>query len=397
MIIPALALLALLDASLAVAQDAALTFHPAHWVEGDEIEPTWEVSPFQAMEFTSPSEGWLAGERYVLHIQGERLEVAFVDIRQSLKNFGFSSPTIGWAATRGEENGPLLSYRDGIWRRERPAGIDWPYWGVINIMAGRAGEAWATTWFGWEARRRPTDKWSRGLLHHDESGWAPDARPAAGRNPGSLSDACQGPDGKWWFVGGDFSAPSGSAVVLARWDGNTLEPVAGPASDSEVSWLGAVRCLPDGSAWAVGRTRPAKGQPADILVMRYTTRWERIPVPAFFPREPTADALAPVSADEAWFAASCGFALQPECCSRFLHYREGRWETVGVPLMPGGRCTKVAIDQMQFVSPDEGWAIADDLEPYLGIGRIFHYKNGTWRLRNWNWHFWDAPWFNLFG
>ena len=52
---------------------------------------------------------------------------------------------------------------------------------------------------------------------------------------------------------------------------------------------------------------------------------------------------------------------------------------------------------MQFVSPDEGWAVASDMEPGQGGGRIFHYKDGKWRNRNWNWHFWDAPWFNLFG
>ena len=65
--------------------------------------------------------------------------------------------------------------------------------------------------------------------------------------------------------------------------------------------------------------------------------------------------------------------------------------------MPGGRCTSVSIRDMQFVSPDEGWAVANDDTPRLGVGRIFHYKDGKWRNRNWNWHFWDAPWFNLFG
>jgi len=30
-------------------------------------------------------------------------------------------------------------------------------------------------------------------------------------------------------------------------------------------------------------------------------------------------------------------------------------------------------------------------------GLIFHYKDGAWRNRNWNWHFWCQRWFGLLG
>jgi hypothetical protein len=53
---------------------------------------------------------------------------------------------------------------------------------------------------------------------------------------------------------------------------------------------------------------------------------------------------------------------------------------------------------MQFVSPDEGWAIANDVGgPGLGRGLIFHYRDGVWRNRNWNWHFWNEPGFGFCG
>ena len=48
---------------------------------------------------------------------------------------------------------------------------------------------------------------------------------------------------------------------------------------------------------------------------------------------------------------------------------------------------------MQFVSPDEGRAIANEIGAVRGL--IFHCKDGVWRLRNWGWHFWDAPGFGL--
>ena len=390
-------LLLLLRAAPAGAEDSAFTFRPAHWVDGDEIEPTLYVSPFGVLTFPSAREGWLAGERYVLHVQGDRLEVAFVDLGHSVRSFGFSSPTIGWAGSQDEQSGPILSFREGTWRRERPAGIEWPYWGIYRVMAGHDGEAWATAWFTQQppdAASRP--KRERGLLHYAGAGWAIDRQMLVGHDGVVVADACQSPDNSWWVVGTDRAAPSGAALMLARWDGRSLQTVAAPVNADERSALSEVRCLPDGSAWALGSRHRGKDEPAEILVMRFDTRWERVPIPSIFPREPAASALAPVGPREAWVSASCG-ALQPDCCERFLHYRDGSWETVGLPLMPGGRCTKVRIDDMQFVSPDEGWAVATDLEPRLGAGRIFHYKDGQWRLRNWNWHFWDAPWFNLFG
>jgi len=76
-------ILVLLGAALARADESALTFYPAHWVDGDSIEPTSYISPFGVLAFSSPAEGWMAGERYVLHIRGERLEVAFVDLGHS--------------------------------------------------------------------------------------------------------------------------------------------------------------------------------------------------------------------------------------------------------------------------------------------------------------------------
>jgi hypothetical protein len=389
-------MLVLLAAVIARAEESALTFHPAHWVDGDEIEPTFYISSFGVLAFPSPTEGWMAGERYVLHIKGDRLEVAFVDLGRSITSVGFANPDVGWAGSQDEESGAILNYRLGTWRRERPTGIGWPYWGVHRIMAGHTGDAWATTWVRQEPPGPPPwPQARRGLLRYDGSLWAVDEH-LPDHFGTMLADACQAPDGSWWFVGSDTSAESGMAMMLARWDGRRLQTMAGPASETERSTLYLVRCLSDGSAWALGSVRRAVDQPAEILVLRFTTTWERMPVPSFFAREPIPTAIAPVNAREAWVSASCGNS-EAECCERFLHYRDGNWETVSLPLMPGGRCTAVSIRDMQFVSPDEGWAVANDDTPRLGVGRIFHYKDGTWRNRNWNWHFWDAPWFNLFG
>jgi hypothetical protein len=53
---------------------------------------------------------------------------------------------------------------------------------------------------------------------------------------------------------------------------------------------------------------------------------------------------------------------------------------------------------MQFVTPNEGWAIATDFAGTgLSNGLIFHYKDGVWRHRNWSWHLWDMPGFGMLG
>jgi hypothetical protein len=390
------AIIALLVAAMAAAEDDVFTFRPAHWVDGDDIEPTFYVSPFETLAFPSPTEGWIAGERYVLHIQGDRLEVAFVELGQSVRGFGFTNPSRGWAAAQQVERGPILTYRDGVWRRERPATVTWPSWGVYDIIPGRSGDAWAIAWFRTESMRsgRP----ETGLLRFDGAQWRIDDQVLAGQDGVHINDGCQAPDGSWWFVGVDYSALSGMAMFVGRWDGRQLQVVTPARDPRERSNLGHVRCLPDGTAWAMGEMRPRLDKNRDILLLRHTDKWERVTVPALLPGEQQASTFGVASPDDVWISASCGiYDEDAACCERFLRYRAGSWETVSLPLMPGGRCKKVQLSAMQFVSPDEAWAVGMDSEPFLGAGRIFHYKNGTWRLRNWNWHFWDAPWFNLFG
>lgn len=383
--------------SAAASAGDVLTFHPAHWTDGDDLEPTFYISPLRSLAFPSPDEGWIVGERYVLHIRGERLEVAFVTLRESRTGLSFSSPTLGWATGLPASTWTMLRYQSDSWRGESLNGILWPHWGIYKVMAGPAGDAWAFVYSSENAPGPPeSPKAKRAALRYDGHHWTADQVVFAGRVDWHLADGCQSPDGQWWFVGMDDAAPSGRGRLLLRWDGRELHSMGESGSVSERSALYRIRCLPDGTIWASGALRPAKGAPLEILLVRYADRWERIAFPDVLPREASTSSLAPVSADEVWISAACG-TLRAECCERFFHYRDGNWNVVSLPLMPGGRCTGVAVVDAQFVSPDEGWAVATDMEPGKGGGRIFHYKNGVWRLRNWNWHFWDAPWFNLFG
>ena len=77
----------------------------------------------------------------------------------------------------------------------------------------------------------------------------------------------------------------------------------------------------------------------------------------------------------------------------FLHWVDGVWTEVPPPALPTGRADGFLFSDMQFVSPAEGWAIGN--ADGFARGVIFHYQDGVWRLRNWGWHFWDAPGFGL--
>lgn len=390
-------LTALLIVSQSATQDVPL-LRPAHWVDGAEIEPTYHAFSFNALAFTSPDEGWIVGDKYLLHVRGDLLEVAFLDLSDGLRTVSFSNPAVGWIGGKGPPNGqfPLLRHAAGGWRHEQVEGMVWPGWGISRIMAGPAGDAWAIAVVNDDPTHELAWKQSwRMFLRYDGSKWTVDETTLAEHAGVTLGDACQTPDGTWWFVGTDRSAPSSLTAFIARWDGASLIREAVPSSAGERSALSEVRCPADGSVWALGDVRHRENRLREVLLMRHTTDWQRLPVPTDFPGDASATSFAAIDADEVWVSANCG-VFQAQCRERFFHLRGGAWETVELPILPGGRSTRMWIVDTQFVSRTEGWAIASDLKPRSG-GRIFHYRDGQWRNRNWNWHFWNAPGFGLFG
>jgi hypothetical protein len=155
-------------------------------------------------------------------------------------------------------------------------------------------------------------------------------------------------------------------------------------------------CPKDGGVVAVGRAWDQRDDTTSPVLIRFTDQWERISFPDEF-ADATASALAALSNDEIWLAVSCG-GPSDRCRPRFLRWTAGRWDVVEPPTLPGGRSSGYTITDLQLLSRDVGWAIANDYDgPGLVRGLLFHYRDGVWRNRNWNWHFWDQPGFGLFG
>ena len=81
-----------------------------------------------------------------------------------------------------------------------------------------------------------------------------------------------------------------------------------------------------------------------------------------------------------------------------VHVTDGEWTAVPGPNVPHGGAQGYVIQNIDFVSENEAWATAHDGDgPGLFRGLVLHYKDGVWRNRNWNWHFWDERWFGLLG
>src|SRR5262245_45424405 len=74
------AMLALLAAGApAGAKQLSFPSVPAHWSEAPgDLAPTAGDFSFESVSFADGAHGWIAGDRYLLHIDGEHLELEFL-------------------------------------------------------------------------------------------------------------------------------------------------------------------------------------------------------------------------------------------------------------------------------------------------------------------------------
>jgi hypothetical protein len=347
----------------------------------------------------------------MLHIRGDELSIYFVKRTGAwLGSVAFPTPDDGWvggfARARGKRRsfwhapsrGVIWRFRAGRWEPAQLGGIEWD-WLVSEVRPSPAGTIWATG----VVEIAPDDehppaptRLKRILLRSDDGvGWVGEGAMREGDRRWLFNDACFGPSGAGWFVGVDHGGELGHRAVAVRHRNGVWEPAVLPDLPMP-SRLIAVECLPGDGAVATGFTGEFWGGENTPIVLRYDGDWRRVELPFDMGRA-SIGALAAVSASDIWLAVNSR-RTGDQVADRplFLHWREGQWTEIAAPLLPEGRLGGYHFTDMQFVSPDEGWAIASDYEgPGLERGIIFHYRDGVWRNRNWNWHFWDAPGFGL--
>lgn len=390
---------------------------PAHWVERtDTYEPDWGGDfTFYALSFSTATDGWIVGNRLMLQVTDGELAVAFVKpARAWLDTVDFRTPDDGWAGgsslelrrsrslppwDSGPSAGVIWRFRNGRWESVDLSPLSWPDWSLGELRAAPHGEVWATAAInlgGDDGNPRAPRRFRPMLLEFDGAAWRVDESPREGERRWNFHDICFDEAGTGWFVGADFSANDAHRALAVRrvkdsWERSELPSLPGPNCR-----LTYVECLPGERAVAVGHCGSWPDQQSAPVLLRYDGVWHRVDLPEAF-RDATVGAMAAVSDSDVWLALTSADGTLPGRPT-FLHLVDGEWTECAPPLLPENRVDGYSFSGMQFVSPTEGWAIANDYGgPGIVRGLIFHYKDGVWRNRNWNWHFWDQHLFGLFG
>ncbi len=369
---------------------------PAHWVDdGDTLQPRVGDFSFNDLSFVDPDEGWIVGDRFLLHVSGDRVRVVFVnDFRTSLVSVATLGPTAAWAGglrtatDDGGVEGVLWSYGVEGWRPALVPEVPVVDWTVARLRFADANDGAALV-----HGRAPASAERRDvLLHFDGVRWSTAFAAPTGSE---LADVCLTADGGGWAVGRKVSAPR------ARWQGAAWRRDAGIWSEVPVAvrlegeWeVHRVRCLAGGGLAAVGgRVVPtATGPAVEGLLLRFDGAWQRVELPehmrALYP-----DALDVDPDGALWVAA--GRAGRPQIARQTA---AGRWDTTPLRLLPGGRERGFAVGALALTGASDGWAIADDVGgPGVVRGLVLRYRDGAWSNRGWHWDFWRERWFGLFG
>lgn len=373
---------------------------PAHWVQDEsDYAPVGRDFTFYGMHFTSPDEGWIVGGPFFLHIKDGAPSV--VAVKEAFLGVTMTGPAEAWASgvrvTRdGRElrsAGLVWTLRDGKWTESALPAVDERDWLLGSIAFTSLGEGWATGSYFLENTTYPL------LFHFDGSSWARDGSIRSAGRLWTFTEVCVGPDDATWAVGWKRRSPGEPRQLLAatRVGSEWREiPIPVPEETADEAIFASVSCFAGGLVAGGWTGRDFFDLFSRGVLWTYDGTWKVLELPAHL-ADRTPSALFATSSADVWIALSSSWTI-PWVGARFLHYVAGSgWEEIPGPVLPEGRTTGYDVRAMQFTSPSTGWAIANDSDgPGLVRGLVLQYENGVWRSRNWNWHWWDEPWFGPF-
>jgi len=384
-------------ASHAVAAPGEPYAIPAHWLASDEpLKPRVGDFSFDGLSFASADDGVIVGDRFLLRVKGDDLTLTFVnDNHTRLSSVALEGPEDGWA-TGGRSEYPA-DPENVVWRYQRGR------WSSTTLAAKSAHE--------WQiARIRVVPGFDPFLLGFRMSGhqMLPRFARLAATGPQfeslpvddeiwTIVDVCSGmermPLAVGWKQSGPQSARRPLAVGLSDRGWQDLSPSCeGGIGDD---YFNMASCWPGGVIAAGLSAASGAGGTSEPLLMRYDGSWSKIPWPENA-RHKHPIAVSAQSGDDVWIAAACVGPVA-DCSATTFHFQVMKWEEAPLPQLPGDRGKEYVLKAMKFPSTDTGWAIANDVVgAELNRGLIFHYSNGKWTNRNWDWHVWDEPWFGVF-
>jgi hypothetical protein len=387
-------------ASPCAAKQLSFPTVPAYWSEeANDLAPTAGDFSFESLSFADATHGWIVGDRYMLHIDGDRLELQFLrssDVCISDIDATDAAQLVaaGFVPRRpgGKTVGVVLRREGPSWRVDELQTPEDPEWTVDHVRVS-ADAAWAL------GTAIPTAGGPTSLLwRRDGDQWRIDAPHLV--PPGrvwSFARMCLDPVRNGWLVGTEWTPERMRRPLVVRVGGAQLERAVLPDLPGPNAYVTQIACTGEGGAIAAAVVNASGAALTDAggtpMLLAYDGAWQTVALPSQYDGYHVS-ALAALSATDVWLALSALDRGAPT----FVHWHDGAWDTVAPPALPDGRTTGYDVSAMQFVSPSQGWAVANDYAgPGIVRGLIFQFRDGVWRNRNWNWHFWDQRWFGLFG
>jgi WD40 repeat protein len=305
-----------------------------------------------------------------------------------------------------------------------------------GVAAPASDDAWVVGHFSTDGYG-PTSEWQGHTLtlHWDGTAWSRVPSPDAGTQGNALNAVAASP-GHVWAVGrsGPYESPQ---ALIIRFDGpwcstptatstqganvppagspspggssspSATQPPAASASstspastqqqacapawralpDDNAGMLTSVAILPDGLAWAAGRT---DGFPARTLIKRWDgARWVQVPSPGVDSYDNILYGIAASSADDAWavgayYTPSSTGLLPGNSLPLLLHWDGVAWRIMPTPDL--GSTWGGTLQAVTAISSDAVWAVGSrrslDTEP--GKERvetlIEHWDGKTWSI-----------------
>jgi hypothetical protein len=398
-VLVALFLVSSFRVELGAAREVRFPTIPAHWVDdADDFEPLRGGDfMFDALSFSSASDGWIVGDRYILRLAGDVLELQF------LRSSGINLNTVQASALAGtlvggsekhrggRSRGILLRRNASGWREEALSSDDFENWFVTNLrVSDFAGWASGIDRLA-QAVRHPLWQRDAGVWHVDRT------HRSITDEVWTVARFCLDPSGDGWFVGSEWTHDRQRRGLIARQRAGQFERAPLPELPGPSSYVNHVVCFDDGKALAAAVVNVSGYALTETggkgILLEYDGAWHPIEFPPHLDGY-RAGAIAALSANDVWLVLDEPYVG----AVKFVHWHDRRWDEIPPPVLPDGRTRGYVVSDMQFVSAAEGWAVANDYDgPGIVRGLIFHYRDGVWRNRNWNWHFWHQPGFGLFG
>jgi len=370
---------------------------PAHWVaDPTAAKPNTSEFMFEDVSFSSDRNGWIVGDKFFLHVIGEQIEVTFTN-HPYVDFWTVAAPTSdeawagGWQGGSQGHTAIIWHYRRGKWEPVDLSPLPLDNRTILKLRFESPDRGWAI-----RADFDPHNPYAvptGTFLSFDGVTWR-EVIPALSTSRPRLKDMCVQPSGAGWAVGDARNEDGRWHGVVLRKEGVEWHEVDLPTVAAGAWVFNSVTCLSTGGMIASVTVAGTEKAIEEGFLLRYDDSWTKLPLPEAY-REFGTGALTAVRDNEIWLHASPVSDL-----SIFLHRVGEQWFDVSIPPLPGKGppYRGVEVKAMQFVSPNEGWAVGTK---YYGQGYVrglvFHYKDGRWRTRNWNWHFWNQRWFGLFG